>query len=1092
MKRKLLNVFLAFGLVFICNLLSAQNTNIIQGVVKDTKGEPIIGATVAVKGTTIGTLTDLNGKFSIAAPAGATTLEVKYIGYKPVDVSIAGGNFNVVMQEDILGLSEVVVTAQAIEREKQSLAYAETTVSSAELNQASPTSAIDALQGKVAGVQIDNTSGTVGGSTRVVLRGGSSLTGDNNALIVIDGVPIDNEDLGFTLTGNASQGDVMNNGFDPGSRINDINPEDIQSVSVLNGAEAVTLYGQRGANGAILYTTKSGKSVARNGKKFRVTVSEDIQAETPLKLPTNQNQFGQGSEDNYGNPYFDTRQNWSWGPALNGQTVFWGSPIGNSIQVKPYSAQPNNLSQFFNTGGTYNSNVAIEGGSNGTDFYTSFNNVKYDGIVPNTGYERNSLRLNVSHQFGDNLTVTGSFNYINTNSTLPTNAQQNAGIWFVMLNTPRDIPTVALQNLNSPFNQPQSFYDLYYVNPYWLEQNQKNTDNVDRFLSNMNVQWKPLSWLTFVGRVGADIYTDTRQQSWEAYSFLPVQYYQPNFPYPGEAIPNPVTSTYIGKFDQDQYVVENIDADFMAQFHKEFKHDFTFDALIGYNIYSNEFHDTYNETNGLVIPNLFTLSNSVGEPTTNSEILNNRLLGEYADVNLAWKDMLFLEVTGRNDNSSTLPVDHRSYFYPGVGASWVFTQVGKKKIDPMILSYGKLRANISQIGRDAPPYSLNSYFVPGVASDGYVNTQAKFPPGYISPVNSTGIPGYQLTNTLPDPNLKPEISTSWEVGTELAFLRDRLNVTLTYYNKLTRNEIVTIPIAPSTGYAAQIINSGELRNNGVELSVRIIPVNTKYGFKWEVYGTWTKNVSDVISVASTSNQIVVGGSPAAFGVEIVEQKGQPLGAFYGEGVETENGHVVVNPATGLPLQSSTPSVLGDWQPNWLGSFGTTLSYKGLSFNILFGGQDGGQFYSATASLQQFLGNDIATAYNNRVPWVVPGSVYMNSDGKYVTNTTKVQGAFNYWYDASTIPSYQIITASYIKLREVSLTYALPAKVFSKAKYITGISVKAYGSNLWLWTPKSNTFADPELSSGGTSNLTGYEFYVLPSVRNYGGGVTVVF
>jgi len=1091
MNTTLRNAFLALWMVCACTWVHAQSTNVIQGTVKDKSGEAVIGAAVAVKGTSLGTVTDIDGKFSIAVPSTAISLVIKYIGYKTVEVPISGGNFNVVLQDDILGLGEVVVTAQAIQREKQSLGYAVTTVNSTELNNSAPTSAVDALQGKVAGIQIDNSSGTIGGSTRVVLRGGSSLTGDNNALIVVDGVPIDNSNFGFILTGNGSQGDVMNNGFDPGSRVNDINPEDIQSVTVLNGAAAVTLYGQRGANGAILYTTKTGTGTANSTKKLKVTLSEYIQAESVLKLPTNQNQFGQGSEDNFGNPYFDTRQNWSWGPALNGQTVFWGSPIGNTIQVKPYSAQPNNYNQFFNTGATYNSNVAIEGGGNGTTFYTSFNNVKYDGIVPTTGYERNSLRLNVSHDFGDYLTIGGSFNYVNTNSVLPTNAQQNNGVWFTILNTPRDIPTVALQNLNNPFNSVEHFYDLFYVNPYWLEQNQKNIDNVDRFLSRMNVDWRPLKWLTLSGRVGADIYTDTRQQEWAAYSFTPVQYYQPFFPAPGESVPYPVTSqgTPNGKYSIDQYVVENINADFMAKFSKEFKHDFNFDALLGYNIFSNELHNVYNESNGLVIPTLYTLSNTKGQSTTNSEIINNRLLGEYADVNLGWKHMLFLELTVRNDNSSTLPIDHRSYTYPGAGASWVFTEVGKKKIDPWILSYGKLRANISQIGRDAPAYSLNSYFVPGYASDLYVNTQIKFPPGYISPAGT--VPGYQLTNVLEDPNLKPEISTSWEVGGEFAFLKDRVNVNVTYYNKLTKNQIVIIPIAPSTGYSAQVINAGELRNNGVELAIRIIPVNTKWGFKWEVYGTWTKNVSDVLSVSSTANQIVIGGSGSAFGAEIVEQVGHPLGSFYGEGVETENGHVVVNPATGIPLQSPTPGVLGNYQPTWLGSIGTTISWKGLTLNVLFGGQNGGQFYSNTAELQYFLGSDVATAYNNRVPFVVPNSVYLGSDNQYHANTTKV-APFNYWYEVSSIPSYEMITASFIKLREISLTYALPAKVFSKAKYITGVSVKAYGSNLWLWTPKSNTFADPELSSGGASNLTGYEFYVLPSVRNYGGGATVTF
>jgi TonB-linked SusC/RagA family outer membrane protein len=1073
MKHKLLS---AFVFLFALSMYSyGQRT--ITGVVTSSKDkQPLIGAIVLVEKTTIGTSTDIDGKYSLTVPDSAKNLVVSYTGMKTKTVLITGTAMNIAIDENEKMLEDVVVTAQAVKREKRSLGYATTTVNSEELNEASPISALDALQGKVAGAQITNESGAPGGSTRVVLRGGSSMTGDNNALIVVDGVPIDNSNFGFA--------DVLNNGYDAGNRGNDINPEDIENVTVLKGAAAVALYGQRGANGAILYTTKTGKN--KDGRKFKVTLSENITAETPLKLPTMQNQFGQGSEDNYGNGYFDTRQNWSWGPAFNGQQMYWGTPIvepngTQEIRVKPYSAIPNNFSSFFNVGATYNTNLSISGSDANSSYYASFNNVKYDGIVPTTGYERNSLRLNASHEFGDHITITGSFNYTNTNSVLPVSGQQNQGIYQLLLNTPRDIPVQELQNLNNPFNAPNQFYDPFVPNPYWALQEFKTTDNVDRFLTNVNAEYRPTKWLNIVERFGADMYTDTREQDWNSYSFYPVYYYQ------GSTSLSPTPTSYIGKFDQDRYTVDNINSDLMATFHKDFNKNVTFSALFGNNIFSNTLKNTYGETNGLVIPGDYNFNNSNGRPTLYNQTFVNRLIGAYADINIGYKNFLFFELTGRNDWSSTLPLDNRSYFYPGAGASLVFTELGKKKINPMILSFGKLRANFAQIGKDAPPYSLTNYFVPGGINDLFVNTDIKSP--YYS-MASSNIPGYALGNTLSNPNLKPEISTTGEVGFELGFLKDRLTVDATYYYKRTENEILTVPIAPSSGYDNQIINAGVLQNQGLELAVHIVPVNTK-NFKWEVYGTFTKNVSKVLQVSNSANQIVLGGSSA---VEVVVQKGQPLGSFYGAGAQrTASGQLVVDSGVGVPLQSTKPQVLGSYQPTWLGSIGTSLSYKGLKLIVLFGGQDGGQFYSATAGLQQFLGNDIATAYNDRVPFVAPNSVYMGTGGNagYHSNTTPT-GAFNYWYAVSTIPSYQIITSSFVKLREISLTYSIPARMLSKSKAIKAISVKAFASNVWLWTPKSNTIGDPEVSSSGIGPVQGYEYYNLPSLRNFGGGFTAEF
>ncbi len=1099
MKRMLLNAVLALVMVSTFTYLNAQvngvptnnapgsnaqTTNVLQGTVKDKKGEPVIGASVSVKGTSVGTVTDVDGKYSLAVPPGSTTLVVKYIGFKTYEISLASGNLNAALEEDALHLEEVVVTAQALKREKRSLGYSTTTINTDDLNNASPSNALEALQGKVAGAQINNASGAPGGSTRVVLRGGSSLTGNNNALIVVDGVPIDNSDFGFP-DGISTNADAMNNQYDAGNRGNDINPEDIESVTVLKGAAAVALYGQRGANGVILYTTKSGKDVVKSGRKFKVSLSTNISAETPLKIPTMQNEFGQGTEDNNGNPFYDAAQNWSWGPKFNGSLQPWGVPVNGVIRVKPYSAIPDNISSFFNVGATYNNNISISGGDKGTTFYGSFNNVKYDGIVPTTGYNRNSIRLNVTHEFSDNLSVTGNFNYTKTNSSLPLNAQGNQGIYNVLLNTPRDIPISESRDLSSPYNQPGTYFDHYYPNPYWVLANEKTTGNVDRFLTNVTVDYKPVKWLTLTNRFGSDIYTDTREQSFLKYNYNSIGYLSSNY----QAAPDIFPIEYIGKFDQDIYRVNTINNDVMARFSTEFKHDVTFSVLLGNSIYSNTLRNTYNETAGLNIPDLYTISNSKDRPTTVDQTFTNRIIGAYGEIDIGYKNFFFVDINARNDWSSTLPVDHRSYFYPGISSSFILTDVFKKKVNPMILSYAKLRASIAQIGKDAAPYQLRNYFTLGDVNDLFNNTDVKSP--YYNGVASN-IPGYTYSTTLANPDLKPEISTTWEAGFDLAFLKERLSLNFTYYDKRTVNEILVIPVAPSTGYSAQVVNAGILTNKGVELGFNIIPVSTKSGFKWEIYGTFTKNYSRVVKVADNATQIVLGGSSS---ISVVAQAGQPYGAFYGTAAQTDgHGHVVVDSSSGLPLPTPKAQILGNNQPDWLGSIGTSFSYKGFKISVLIDGRAGGQVWSNTASLQQFLGNDPLTTYNDRQPFVVPNSVYMNSAGDYVASTTKV-APINYW--AFTInnlqfPQYQLIDASFVKLREISISYTFPAKLLAKTKYITGLSIKAFGSNLAMWVPKANTYIDPEINANGAGNVQGFEFVNIPSVRSMGGGVTIDF
>ncbi len=405
----------------------------------------------------------------------------------------------------------------------------------------------------------------------------------------------------------------------------------------------------------------------------------------------------------------------------------------------------------------------------------------------------------------------------------------------------------------------------------------------------------------------------------------------------------------------------------------------------------------------------------------------------------------------------------------------------------MVFSYWKVRASFAQVGKDADPYSLRNVFVTGSVGDGYNSSEIHSP--FVS-ADGSSVLGYTLTNRLRNANLKPEISTTWEAGTEISFLKDRLSVDFTYYWKRTKNEIMAVPSAPSSGFTEQIINAGVLENKGVELAVRATPVSLKEGFKWEIYGTFTKNWSKVIQVSDNAEQLNIGGLSS---MAIVIQKGQPYGTFYSITSERDpNGNPVVDELTGKPIMTSTPKVVGTFAPKWIGSIGSTLSYKGLRFNILFDAKIGGMFYSATKDIQQFVGSDPLTLYNDRNDFVVPNSVYKGSDGAYHPNTTPVHYQ-DYWTnfireDYAT----NLVSASYVKLREVSLSYAFPKKWMAKTKYITNIELSLFGNNVWMWVPKSNTYADPEVNAYGAGNAQGFEFYNLPSLRTFGFGAKFDF
>lgn len=1073
MRKGLTALFLL--LVCLSGQVLAQSRTVKGKVTAAEDGSPIIGATIIAKGTNVGTVTNVEGDYTLNVPDGVDVLVVKFIGMKDTEAKITGGTVNVVLNTDVTTLTETVVTANAIRREKRSLGYAAPTVKSDELTKGQSVSALNGLAGKVAGVNISSTASAPGSSSRIVLRGGSSVAGNNQALMVVDGVPIDNSNL---MGGGDSRSSV-----DFGNRGNDINPDDIESISIMKGPAAAALYGSRASNGALIITTKSGSGLA--GKKKEMTFSNSTTFSRVLKLPDFQNEFGQGYPD--GSDYFiDPKENWSWGPAFDGTMKEWGQEINGVRQQKPYSAVEDNVRDFFETGIAVNNNLSLSGGGEKTTYFLSLNALNSDGVMPGNydKFNKYGIRFNGTAELSNKFSTTINVNYNKINADMVQGGQGPGSVYNNVIQTPRDISLTGLKDLNNPYNSMGSIFDAagnpvygyygaYTRNPYWILSNYRNLNDVDRVTGNFSITYTPLKWLSVIERLGADVYADRRKFKYPKYRFEPADQTTGNY----SVAQNTQTSN--GMYEEDIYNLSEITHDLMITAKHDFSEDFTASLMVGNNVRQRQFNSSEVQTNpsgGLVVPGWYNLANSNGPVDAFNSYSIRRLVGLYADLNLAYRNMLFLGVTARNDWSSTLPKQNNSFFYPSVNGSFVFTELMKDAGISNVLNYGKIRASWAQVGNDADPYLLNTYYDRGKIEAAFGSTLFPF----------NGIPGLTQTNRIGNPDLKPEITTAFEVGTELSFFDNRLSVDFSYYENKSKDQILSIPIPVVTGFTSKTINAGSIQNKGIELGLRGTPIRTSYGLSVELFGTYARNRSEVKELLPGVDQVVIGGFG---GMSIVAAVGKPYGTFYSRTVQrTPEGQVIVGD-DGMPLLTDGPVYLGSYNPDYQASLGTNISYKGWSFSVLFDTKQGGVFFSRTKDNMDFTGIATETAANGRVPHPFPNSVY-ESGGKYVANTDKNYDMIGYWTDL--IPSGEhVVDASYVKLRETSLTYRLPKSLLNRGPF-GDISVGLFGNNLFLWTPKSNQYVDPEINSGGASNEQGLDFTAQPSLRNFGFNVKVSF
>jgi TonB-linked SusC/RagA family outer membrane protein len=1067
-----------FLLLLLVVLNSVAQDKIVTGKVTDKEdGLPLPGVSVKVKGTTIGSQTNVDGNFSLKVPQANSVLQFSFLGYQSQEKTIPASNvLSVMMVTDAKQLSEVVVTALGVSRERKALGYSATSVNSAEINKASPVSIVGGLQGKVAGVDISNTSGAPGGSSKVVLRGFSSISGSNQPLYVVDGVPVNNARPGGAAPA-GTPGDLTES-FDFGNAVNDINPNDIENVNILKGAAATSLYGSRGSNGVIIITTKKGK-----GGAFKVDFSSSASFTQVSVVPTLQSKFGQGWDGT-----FILSENGSWGPALDGQTRPWGAIVNNTQLLRPFSNVKDNFRDAFDTGGEFTNTLSLSGGSPSSTYYLSYGNVGSNGMMPgdNDSYKRNSVSLSGSTN-SKGFSVSTSLNYVGKNSRFVQVGQANSGVganfYEDVLQIPVNIPIKELQNYKNAYFNVDNYFTPFAQNPYYPLFENSSRFKSDRVYGNVDLKYKATEWLSFQFQQGADL-SNAAAKIWHA----------KNAPSPGSwndgaNVEGAQRQANVGDVVEGSEKFFEYDSKVHALFQKAFSSNFDIDGLIGLNYNDRGSRVLYTSVEDLTIPGFYSLSNSLNNPESNQTESHRRLFGAYASATLGYKSYAYLTLNARNDWSSTLPTDKNSYFYPSANISLILSEA--LDLSKSGISLLKLRASIGQTGNDTSPYRINNILRTATIPVRGGGTTITFP------IN--GVSGFSIGNTLNNSDLKPEISTEKEFGGEIRLFDNRLGLDAAYYSKISNNQILPIDAAPSSGYKFLIVNFGKVRNRGIELAFSATPIKQDKGFSWDINYIFSRNRNRVLELPSGLNQIEL---ESAYDAKFLAKVGRPLGVFEAPVPKRDpQGRIVVNPANGLAVTADVNGDFGTSERKYIMGLTNTFSFKGITLGVTMDYRKGGVFYSGTADLLNFVGNDIRTTYNDRSPFIIPNSVLEVTDASgnvtYVENTIPVaeDRIDDYYYHTNNPAlSYytRILDKSFLKLREATVSYDLPKSLVQKIR-AGKASISVFGRNLWTWLPKANRTIDPEVSNFGNDLTSEFgEFRTGPSTRVFGGSLKVSF
>lgn len=1035
----------------------------VSGVVTDaTTGEPLIGATVQPIGGGNGVATDIDGAFTLNVPDYVKKLSISYVGYATKEVAVAS-QLNVGLETSGANLDEVVVTALGIKRSAKAIGYSATQLNSDEITGVRSSDVMSSLAGKVAGVQISESSSDPGSSKGVIIRGVSSLNGNNQPLYVVDGVPLNNSAV--------YSSDGLNSGYDFGNGASAVNPDDVESMTILKGAAATALYGSRAGAGVILITTKKG---VKQAKGIGIEYNGGLQWESLLRIPQMQNEFGQGW---YGEKTPD--ENGSWGPAFDGSLLRYGQEYEHSQQLKSYVPIKDNIKDFFDTGFRYNNSISFNGATDKSTYFLSFSHVKDDGIIPSDAdtYKKMTISARGSHSIG-HFTLSSSVNYAYQKNNFVMTGQGQSSMYNNIMQTPRDISIAELKDLNNPFATPGYYYTPYGVtNPYWVIENYLNNYEQERFYGNIQADYEFLNHFRLTYRIGLD--TNTGHHNFGEPNMSILFYDTPNY------WNNDKISTTTGEVSESTTRRREIDQNFLLTYDQDVAADWHLNAVLGFNGNERRYSSLAASVTNLTIPTWFDLSNSAEIPSVTTYKWKRRYMGILGTAEVGFRNMLYLTLNARNDWSSTLPKGNRSFFYPGVTLSWLFSEILSPEARN-IVTFGKVRAAWGKTGNDASVYMTNSVYGQATASSSGWGSSS-------FPFTKTGTNAYTAGNILGSQDLSPEMTTEFEIGLQMAFFQNRISFDATYYNRNTDKQIFSLNMDPASGYTAQNINLGKVRNRGIELLVSVTPVKIR-DFQWDVTWNFTKNKSKVISLPEQ-----LGGSTEIYGLSggtgLYAIEGEELGVFKAYvPLYDPDGNIVVD-NQGLPITNPEQQIVGSMNNKYQMGFGTTLRYKSISLSANLDIRKGGVMYSRTKDITYFTGNAIQTAYNDRNPFIIPNSVVDNGDGTYSENTTPLNATniYNYWNNGgSELDKSFLVDKSYVKLRSVVLSWDLPSKWLAKT-FLTGVSVSVFGNNLFLWTPSENTFIDPEASTFGNDLEGNYgEFSANPSSRKFGFNVKVKF
>lgn len=1061
-------LLLAVSALMVLHVHAQRN---IRGTITSPEGEPLVGVSILIQGTTIGSLSDENGSYALEVPADADTLVYSYIGFETLAISSAGKTqLDIEMSQSNLALDEVVITALGIETLSDNSGFSSSKVTGAPIVSSGETGILNGLQGKAAGVRITRRSGDPGAGSFIQIRGASTITGASQPLIILDGIPISNSDI----TG--SQGSTA--GVSQQSRLNDINPDDIESVQILKGASAAALWGSRAANGVIYIRTKSGKAGKLN-ISFRSTGSIDrITIRQPL-----QSKFGQGS----GGEYSPTASQ-SWGDKISersgGQDVFDTSgqffeaedgtryyPIleKNSRDVFTES----NFDQIFGTGYFIDNNLSFSGGNEQSTFFVSIADLYQDGIArASSEYRRSSVRLNINHKFNDWLKVKGKSTYVRTDAERTQQSSNLNGIYLGLLRTAPDFDNTDYKGNyfpdeeSAPVINRQRSYRRYlgnaenpiYNNPLWTINDLINTSLVDRFITSAEIEISPTDWLSLTTRGGVDFYQDFRVTKFPVHS---------------------AGANSSGRYIEELIREREFNLDVFGRVYKTIGKDLSFNLISGFNINDRKYLRLGSDMQNFILqfgPNDF--SNALPEDVTPIDFESTiRTARWYNTLNLGYKDMLYLDLAGAFESASTFgELSDQTFFYPSATLAWKFTELAGLSTSS-ILSFGKLRLAYGEVGVQPAVYRTRTTFVSAGTGSGWGDfLDAGFYGG-----------GFEQDDRQGNPTIEPEIKTEWEVGTDLRFFQDRFKLSATYYQNRIEGLLFDVLVAPATGFLEKYDNAGEMENKGIELESSFNFLNTK-DWNAEVFLNFNRNRNEVISLSGTESILLEGFTNA--GTRAVP--GQQLGVIWGGLWERNEDGALVLDENGFPQAAAEAGIYGDPNPDWRGGIGMNVSWKNIGLNVLFETFQGADFSSATRGVLYTFG-----VHEDNGNEVVPTTDLRNYDGNIIPAGELVRGNIvdwgagpvlldQAWYTTlgsgfGAVREQFVEDGSWTRLREVTLSYTIRSNWLKEKLKLQSIELSAAGRNLVLWTDLVGV--DPETSLTG-GNGQGLEYFTNPGTQSY--------